>query len=93
MGNEHILKEAPIGQLMIKLCVPTIVVMLVIVVYNMADIFFIGQTGDSMQVAALSLSTPLFFCASGIGTLLGSGAWYGHCRCPRSKKNIRIFRP
>lgn len=74
MGNEHILKEAPIGQLMIKLCVPTIVVMLVIVVYNMADIFFIGQTGDSMQVAALSLSTPLFSVLQALGTLLGSGA-------------------
>ena len=33
---------------------------LVTVVYNMADTFFVGQTGDPLQVAAVSLTNPIF---------------------------------
>jgi len=42
------------------MAVPTMISMLVVVIYNMADTFFIGQTGDPMQVAAVSLATPVF---------------------------------
>lgn len=73
MKNEQALREAPAGKLLIQLCIPTIVVMLVIVVYNMADIFFMGKTGDTNQVAAISMSSPIFSILQGIGTLIGGG--------------------
>lgn len=73
MKNEQALQEAPAGKLLLQLCIPTIVVMLVIVVYNMADIFFMGKTGDTDQVAAISMSSPIFSVLQGIGTLLGGG--------------------
>ena len=34
--------------------------MLMVLVYNLADTFFIGQTHDALQVAAVSLTTPVF---------------------------------
>ena len=34
------------------MAVPTMISMLVVVIYNMADTFFIGQTKDPLQVAA-----------------------------------------
>lgn len=34
--------------------------MLMVLVYNLADIFFIGQTHHDLQVAAVSLATPVF---------------------------------
>ena len=71
--NEKMLAEAPFRTLVLKLCVPTIVIMVVMVVYNMADVFFIGQTGDPYMIAAVSLCGPMFSLLSGIGTLLGSG--------------------
>ena len=34
--------------------------MLMVLIYNLADTFFIGQTHDDLQVAAVSLATPVF---------------------------------
>lgn len=71
--NQILLEKGSFPKLLLNLCLPTVIVMLVMVVYNMADIFFIGQTGDPDKIAALSLCTPLFTILSGLGTLLGSG--------------------
>ena len=71
--NRKMLEEASFGKLLLNLCLPTILIMLVMVVYNMADTFFIGQTGDPVKIAAISLCAPLFSILSGLGTLLGSG--------------------
>lgn len=47
--------------------------MVIIVLYNMADIFFVGQTGDSNQVAAVSLVMPAFLIFMAVGNLIGVG--------------------
>ncbi|EOS40046.1 MATE efflux family protein [Lachnospiraceae bacterium M18-1] len=71
--NEEMLKEAPFKQLIMNLCIPTIMIMLVMTIYNMADTYFIGQTNDPCKIAAISLSGPVFSILSGLGTLFGSG--------------------
>ena len=73
MKNETMMREAPMRIVLLKMCVPSIVIMLVVVVYNMTDIFFIGKTGVPAQVAAVALCGPLFSVLQGIGTLLGAG--------------------
>ena len=74
MTNERMMKDAPIGRLLLQMSLPVIVVMLVNVLYNMADVFFIGRTGQTVQVAAISLSGPVFAVFSAFNTLLGFGA-------------------
>ena len=71
--NEQILKEGSFRKMVMNLCVPTIVIMLVMVLYNMADTYFIGKTGDPCKIAAVSLCGLIFSILSGLGTLLGSG--------------------
>lgn len=71
--NEKLLKEGAFGQLLLNLCVPAIVIMIVMVVYNMADVFFIGKLNDPYMVAAVGLAAPVFSILSGFGTLFGSG--------------------
>ena len=71
--SEKVLANAAFPKLLLNLCLPTVVIMVVMVVYNMADTFFIGQTGDPAKIAAISLCAPLFSILSGLGTLLGSG--------------------
>ncbi len=71
--NEQILKQGSFGKMVLHLCVPTIVIMLVMVLYNMADTYFIGKTGDPNKIAAVSLCGPVFSILSGLGTLFGSG--------------------
>ncbi len=74
MSNEMILKKGSIWRLLRSLSLPVILVMMVNVIYNMADVFFLGQTGDTLQVAAVSLAGPLFGAISAFNTLLGFGA-------------------
>ena len=40
--------------------IPAMISMLMVLIYNLADTFFIGQTHNDLQVAAVSLCTPVF---------------------------------
>lgn len=71
--NEEMLRSGSFWTLARKLCLPAILIMLVMVLYHMADVFFIGQTGDANKVAAVTLASPMFSILSGLGVLLGNG--------------------
>lgn len=73
MENQNILEKGSFSKLFLNMCVPTIVIMLVMVIYNMTDTYFIGKTNDPYKIAAISLCAPIFSILSGLGTLLGSG--------------------
>lgn len=62
-----------IWRLIVKMGVPAIISMVVVVIYNMADTFFVGQTHNDMMVAAVSLAAPIFTLMITVGTLIGSG--------------------
>lgn len=53
--------------------IPAMVAMLMVLIYNVADTFFIAQTDDALQVAAVSLCTPVFLLFMAVGTLFGLG--------------------
>lgn len=57
-----------------KFAVPTILSQMVTLLYNLADTYFVGQTNEPSQVAALTLSFPLFMSLTMIGNLFGIGA-------------------
>lgn len=71
--NEAVFQDAPVRTAVIRMAVPTVISSLVLVVYNMADTFFVGQTHDAMQVAAVSLTNPVFVMYMAIANLLGIG--------------------
>lgn len=71
--NNEIFETMPVPKAILKNAVPTIISMVVIIVYNIADTFFVGQTGDPMQVAAVSLATPVFLLFMASGNLIGIG--------------------
>ena len=58
--GEELLRQGNFLQLCLKMCLPSVIIMLVTVAYNMADTYFIGQTGDPDKIAALSLCGPIF---------------------------------
>lgn len=53
--------------------IPSIVSMIMVLVYNLADTFFIGQTKNPYMVAAVSISTPVFLIFMAVGMLFGIG--------------------
>ena len=69
----HQLTEEPVGRLISQLAVPCIISMLVTAFYNMADTFFVGQTGDPLQVAAVSLTNPIFILMMAFANMFGMG--------------------
>lgn len=71
--SEEILKNGSFGKLLLNLSLPSVIIIIIMIVYNVADTYFIGQTGDPSKIAAISLSMPVFTILSGIGTLFGNG--------------------
>ena len=71
--NEQVFQNAPVKKAVLQMAVPTVISSLVLVVYNMADTFFVGQTHDAFQVAAVSLTNPVFVMYMAIANLLGIG--------------------
>ena len=69
----EVFSTMPVGKAVMKNCLPAMVAMLMMLVYNLADTFFIGQTHDALQVAAVSLATPVFLMFMAVGTLFGVG--------------------
>lgn len=68
-----IFEEMPVPCAVITLAVPTILSQVVTMIYNLADIFFIGQLGDPNRVAAVSLVAPWFNLLTALANLFGLG--------------------
>lgn len=73
MKQEKNFGNSSIWKLITKMGIPAVISMVVVVIYNMADTFFVGQTHNDMMVAAVSLAAPIFTLMITIGTLIGSG--------------------
>lgn len=71
--NNELFEKASVPKAVANFAIPAIISMMVVVIYNVADTFFIGQTGNEYQVAAVSLTTPIFMLFMATGTLLGIG--------------------
>ena len=84
--NKDLFETAPVPKAVATMAIPTIITMLVVVIYNMADTFFIGQTNDAMQVAAVSLATPVFMMFMALGNLFGIGGTSAISRALGEKK-------
>jgi len=69
----EVFRSAPVPKAVLKNAVPAMVAMLMVLIYNLADTFFIGLTHDAYQVAAVSMATPVFLIFMSVGTVFGIG--------------------
>lgn len=82
----------PVSKAVVQNALPAVAAMLMVLIYNLADTFFIGQTHDAYQVAAVSLATPVFLVFMSLGTVFGVGGTsvisraYGEGRKEYAKK-------
>lgn len=72
-NTTEIFKNAPVPKAVISNIIPSIVSMIMVLVYNLADTFFIGQTKNAYMVAAVSVATPAFLFFMAVGMLFGIG--------------------
>ena len=73
MEEESIFLSNRIPQAYIRLSLPVVMSMVVTLVYNLADTFFVARTGCTELVAGVSLGAPLFTFLMAIGNVLGQG--------------------
>ena len=67
------LGELPVGTLLRKFAIPSIVAMLVSALYNIVDQFFIGHSIGELGNAATNIAFPLSISCTSIALLLGIG--------------------
>ena len=68
-----VFEKAPIPKAVLKNAIPAMAAMLMVLIYNLADTFFISQTRSDILVAAVSLATPVFLIFMAVGTVFGIG--------------------
>ena len=71
--NLEVFSSMPVPKAVMKNALPAMAAMLMVLVYNLADTFFIGQTHNALLVAAVSLATPVYLIFMSLGTLFGIG--------------------
>lgn len=71
--NKTLFEETPVPRALASLAIPTIISQLIVMIYNLADTFFIGQTDDPYMVAATSMAYVLFFMLNALANLFGIG--------------------
>ena len=69
----EVFENYPVYKALITLALPTIFGMMVNVFYNMVDTFFVGKTNDPNQVAAVSLTMPIYLLLMAFGAIYGIG--------------------
>ena len=76
LGSERtqLFETLSIPKAVIKLSVPTILSSLVMVLYNLADTFFVGMLNDPVQNAAVTLAAPALLAFNAINNLFGVGS-------------------
>ena len=72
-NTTEIFEKAPVPKAVLMNVIPSIISMLMVLVYNLADTFFIGQTKNAYMVAAVSVATPAFLFFMAVGMLFGIG--------------------
>ena len=71
--QEQLFRDTSVWKAIGKMAIPAMISIVVMIFYNMADMFFVGQLGDTAQVAAVSLVGPVFTLMMAIGTMIGGG--------------------
>lgn len=71
--EQALFEKSPVGHAILRLAFPTVIGQIILVVYNMADTFFIGLTGSDALVTAVTICMPAFMFLSAISNLFGIG--------------------
>lgn len=72
-AENELMDRMKVSKAVATMAIPSVISSLVTVVYNMADTFFVGQTGDPLQVAAVSLTNPIFILFMAVANMFGMG--------------------
>lgn len=82
----------PIPKAVMQLAIPTVISSLVMVIYNLADTYFVGMLNDPIQNAAVTLAAPVLLAFNAINNLFGVGSSSMMSRALGSKDMDTVYK-
>lgn len=73
-SKTELFERTPIPKAVLTMAVPTVLSSLVMVIYNLADTYFVGYLNDPIQNAAVTLAAPVLLAFNAVNNLFGVGA-------------------
>ena len=73
-AKAELFENTPIPKAVMTMAIPTITSSLVMVVYNLADTYFVGMLNDPVQNAAVTLAAPVLLAFNAVNNLFGVGS-------------------
>ncbi|MDD3253471.1 MAG: MATE family efflux transporter [Lachnospiraceae bacterium] len=67
-------EKMPVPKAVMQLAIPTVLSSLVMVLYNLADTYFVGMLNNPVQNAAVTLAAPVLLAFNAINNLFGVGS-------------------
>lgn len=80
-NKTYLFEQMPIPRAVMELSIPMVVTSLIMVVYNLADTFFVGMLNDPVQNAAVTLAYPVMLAFNAVNNLFGVGTSSMMSRC------------
>lgn len=74
MDRTELFETMPVPKAVLRLCIPTILSSLVLILYNLADTFFVGLLNAPAQTAGITLISPLTLGFIAFTNLFGVGS-------------------
>ena len=71
--KQNLFENTPVPRAIVELAIPSVIGQIILVVYNMADTFFVGLTGSDAMITAATVCMPAFMFLSAISNLFGVG--------------------
>lgn len=89
--NTEIFESLPVPEAVRIMAVPAIISQLIVLIYNIADTFFVGRTNNPYMVAGASLILPVYNIALSLASLtgIGGGALISRLLGERNREEIR----
>src|SRR5699024_1825246 len=70
----ELFESMPIPRAVMKLAIPTVLSSLVMVLYNLADTYFVGMLNNAVENAAVTLAAPLLLAFNAVNNRFGVGS-------------------
>lgn len=85
-------ENVPVPRAVAQLAVPTIISSLVMVIYNLADTYFVGMINDPVQNAAVTLAGVVILAFNAVNNLFGVGSSSMMSRALGKKEYETVYR-
>lgn len=95
MKNEEkteLFERTSVTKAVMKLSVPTVLSSLVMVLYNLADTYFVGMLNNPIENSAVTLAAPLLLAFNAVNNLFGVGSSSMMSRALGRKDHDTVYR-